>query len=244
MNAVAVARQLMTPSTAETVDVSSFRFFDSIPVGMDVAVLADRVVVYENDISRNGLEANAVYVVEYQRPRAGMARRQWAELELSHGGGRFETSREAVRIFQRPEVSGDLWWFSHARSLWMDGPINEFNLVDMIVGRVIGVYDPSRCTKPADTAEFDAAMAAYSEKRAFADGLPDDGDPDEFDRALDDYCVAMDRLVEDVPAPTLEHVLIKFELAKGRCPEGELFEEYRDAIVADIARLAGSGVAA
>lgn len=88
-------------------------------------------------------------------------------------------------------------------------------------------------------ATWSSALADYDAKRALSDGLPS-GDPGE-DAALEAYCLAMDHLIENAPAPDLAAVLRKHELATERCDGFGFITEFWQAIGDDIARLAGGG---
>ena len=77
------------------------------------------------------------FVVEYQHPRAGMS---WY-LFPTVDSRRLEIGREVVRVERwRPDPS--MWSFRHSGGFWVSGPLVEFNLTDMIVGRVVGIYRP------------------------------------------------------------------------------------------------------
>jgi len=81
-----------------------------------------------------------------------------------------------------------------------------------------------------------AAFAEYRAKRAYSDALPSGADDE--DEALDAYCEAMDKLIE-TPAPDLDAVSVKFEMAIDRCQDFSFFDCYAKAIAADLRRLAG-----
>ena len=111
-----------------------------VPPRHGVAVLNGVVVVYdESDLFRNDLVDGGYYVVEYQRPRACMAREKFAELFLTREGARLQVEREVVQVFAWTKPAG-LWGMRHSRSIFVSGPMQDFNLTDMIVGKVIGIY--------------------------------------------------------------------------------------------------------
>lgn len=95
-----------------------------------------------------------------------------------------------------------------------------------------------RLLVPTTSDEFEAALCDYQTKRALSDAIPL-GTAGE-DEALETYCVAMDHLIEEVPAPTLAAVLTKFELARERGVghNDGLLPDHRDALLADLQRLA------
>lgn len=67
-------------------------------------------------------------------------------------------------------------------------------------------------------------------------------DHPEVDALCDAYCVAMDHLIEAVPAPDLQAVVVKIDLARSRADalDEVLFRDHARAIIADIRRLAVS----
>jgi hypothetical protein len=97
------------------------------------------VVVYdEGGLNREGLEEGAYYVVEYQRPRAGMSWKMHRQLRSE----RVDTHREVVQVDRCP-WRRDHWITRHARSWLVDGPWPQIGLTDRIVGRVVGLYVPT-----------------------------------------------------------------------------------------------------
>jgi hypothetical protein len=83
------------------------------------------------------------------------------------------------------------------------------------------------------------ALADYQEKRSASDELPT-GDPNE-DAAVDAYADAMDHLIINVPAPDLQAVTIKTNLAIERSDGFGLIEDFWQAIRADLDRLSKKG---
>ena len=80
------------------------------------------------------------------------------------------------------------------------------------------------------------ALADYEAKRAASDAMPLGTEGE--DQAIDDWCGAMDHLIEDVSAPNCGAVATKLELALSRC-DG-LFREHSHAILNDLRRLAAA----
>ena len=68
---------------------------------------------------------------------------------------------------------------------------------------------------PPTTQSWMRAWTDYEAKRAASDAMPLGTEGE--DQAVDDWCVAMDHLIEDVPAPNCGAVATKLELALGRC---------------------------
>lgn len=65
-----------------------------------------------------------------------------------------------------------------------------------------------------DRQRWSEALGDYRLKRAASDAIPVDGDG--ADEAVDEYCRAMDHLIEHVPAPDLPAVITKLELMTER----------------------------
>lgn len=110
------------------------RIFTQVPLHHGVAVLDGIVAVYDEG-DRRELEEGAFYVVEYQRPRAGMS---W-EMHRRLRSERVDTKREVVRV-ERCPWKCDHWITRHAHSHLVDGPWPQLALTDRIVGRVVGLY--------------------------------------------------------------------------------------------------------
>lgn len=91
------------------------------------------------------------------------------------------------------------------------------------------------------TLGWEDAVAGYVVLRAASDAMPEDAVGE--DEAVDRYCVAMDRLIEKVPAPHLAAVAFKIALAEERADpfEGCLFDKHTRGIVRDVKALAGVG---
>lgn len=102
----------------------------------------------------------------------------------------------------------------------------------------------------ADRAAWDRAVANYLHHRAISDALVGDGErladgTYECDRLVDNYCEAMDDLIDDVRAPDLQALLYKLDLAQERaggfCGGG--LPLHWKGIRADIVRFAARGLA-
>lgn len=86
---------------------------------------------------------------------------------------------------------------------------------------------------------WETALADYQAKRSHADAMPVGTDGE--DEALEAYVQAMDYLIEQVPAQTLEQLHLKIDLARARSDgfEDLLFDDHAKGIVADVFRLCG-----
>ncbi|KKC27317.1 hypothetical protein [Sphingomonas sp. SRS2] len=83
---------------------------------------------------------------------------------------------------------------------------------------------------------FDHAYDAYRKLRAFSDAMADD-DP-QCDAAMDAYCVAMDHLIENVRAPDIASLRIKFNLIESRCADhAGWFQTFREGFMLDLDQL-------
>lgn len=91
----------------------------------------------------------------------------------------------------------------------------------------------------ASRRRFEDALTEYQRLRKISDDCPL-GEPHE-DQMVDDYCVAMDHLIDEVPAPDLNAVIVKWELAQARA-EGfcGLIGDHEASIMADLRRLAAA----
>jgi hypothetical protein len=88
---------------------------------------------------------------------------------------------------------------------------------------------------------WETALADYRAKLAYSDALPE-GDSRE-DAACDQYCLAQDRLIDDVPAPGPRELAIKIEMALKRAEDFDatIFDIHAKGIAADFHRLTGIG---
>lgn len=108
-----------------------------------------------------------------------------------------------------------------------------------MVGAAIVVAAP---VAGVDRTVWNAALGKYRQARATSDSCPPDH-PSE-DALVDAYCLVMDQLIIDTPAPDWAAVLTKMDLIAERM-EGMVYDnDYPDAIRADVTRLARVEVAA
>lgn len=85
---------------------------------------------------------------------------------------------------------------------------------------------------------WNTALARYLAKRAASDDMPIGARGE--DEAVDAYCEAMDDLIENVPAPDADAIRLKLDLAWERAADFVgLFDDHRNAILADLRRVAG-----
>jgi hypothetical protein len=104
--------------------------------------------------------------------------------------------------------------------------------------------DAFRAERRTLQAAFDSAYQEYKRVRAISeafDGVGED-EPDgrcTSDRLNDDYRKAMDHLIQDVRAPSIEALVTKINLAEARSSDfGGWFEEHRRGIMEDLDFLA------
>lgn len=94
----------------------------------------------------------------------------------------------------------------------------------------------------AQQAAFDEAVAEYRRVRAIHDAIPlgTEGEDD----AVEAYCVAMDRVIEDIRTPSIAALRIKLELIESRM-EGFCGwpDEWHAAIAKDLDHLEGMAIA-
>jgi hypothetical protein len=120
-------------------DIRRMRAFESIPPRHGVAVLTGCVIVYDElALSLSGLENGAYYVLEYQRPVAGMS---W-DMFYSGRRTRLETSRDVVRL-ERFDHDPKLWLYRHTGNFWVSGPMDDIKVAEQIIGKVVGMYCPT-----------------------------------------------------------------------------------------------------
>src|SRR3546814_4130099 len=94
--------------------------------------------------------------------------------------------------------------------------------------------DPGRAPDlgPHFTSDWDAALAIYSTKRAASDAMRDAAEG--VDEAVDAYCEAMDYLIEKVPAPNLQALFAKIEMAHSRSADFvSMFDDHQTGIATD-----------
>ena len=129
-----------------------------------------------------------------------------------------------------PDVAALLWKIENM----LDGEIGE-DQISLLADarRILGA-------RPSGSAEWDAALAHYLASKAANDATPNDAPALVVDQAEEASASAMDRLIEEVPAPNAEALVYKLRLALDRAVgfEEDLFADHRNAIEADLQRLA------
>jgi hypothetical protein len=131
----------------------SLQIFESIPARHGVIAVSDGGVllrrgecaVYDElDLHLNELVDGGLYVIEYQSPRHSMPIAMFATLP----GARMKIDRKVVRIARHSRLR-DMWVVHplrpcpHARTfVCTDGPYEDFQLADKLIGRVVGILRP------------------------------------------------------------------------------------------------------
>lgn len=148
MMATAIAKiegaAIAPPLTPPEVDPLNLLVMSHVPHGHSVAVLAGAVVVYETD-PLSGLEEGTLYVIERQRPPRGMSaetyhRHSLTCPEIRRAPIQLRTEREVVKV-ARWHRDPRHWQYTTARG-FTEYPLYEWGLASMIVGRVVGIYQP------------------------------------------------------------------------------------------------------
>lgn len=119
--------------------------------------------------------------------------------------------------------------------IWLGHVIERAHLTKAMVAELLPYLHRFVATGSiADTslqAAWDEALRVYQEARAVRDALPMDH-PDE-DAAVDRYCEAMDRLVQDVRAPNGGALAMKLEFVRTRWHGFSLPEAWLHALMID-----------
>lgn len=128
------------------------RIFTSVPAGHDVTPLAGMVAVYDTDaLYRAEIVEGALYVVERQYPVSGMNFGLWLRRELEDNSPRSQpvsplrTSREVVQMVRGPKDTSH--WYRRLPSGFHDGPFPEWSAGQGMVGKVVGLFQPSHGSK-------------------------------------------------------------------------------------------------
>ncbi|AHE57407.1 hypothetical protein [Sphingomonas sanxanigenens] len=131
------------------------RIFDAVPHGYEVITVQERdecpllapgeVAVFDTSESCCGEIVNgALYVIEWQRPRAGMSWETYRRLECQY----LDVRRRIYRV-ERSRSDPSRWWIRplspRVRGVIQcgDGPFHDWHLTDKIIGRVVGLYRPT-----------------------------------------------------------------------------------------------------
>lgn len=129
------------------------RVFDRVPACHGVVaaehdtalIRRGEVAVYdEQSIDHEGLIDGAIYAIEYQHARGHLPQHMWAESP----NFRMQSRREIV-IVRRHSKLADRWMVhpvrEHQRGYFVvtDGPYEPVDLADKLVGRVVGIFNPS-----------------------------------------------------------------------------------------------------
>ncbi|NYD88887.1 hypothetical protein [Sphingomonas melonis] len=102
--------------------------------------------------------------------------------------------------------------------------------------KVSATYNALQAAGTGD--QWSEALAAYKAARAISDQCPIEHP--QVDALCDTYCMAMDHLIDRVPARNLGDVVTKIDLALERAGGSvdELFADHARGIIADVKRLA------
>lgn len=119
--------------------------------------------------------------------------------------------------------------------IWLGHVIERAHLTQAMVAELLPYLHrfvaTGSITDTSLQAAWDEALRVYREARAVSDALPMDH-PDE-DAAVDRYCEAMDRLVQDVRAPNGAAFAIKLEFLRTRWDGFSLPEAWLNALMID-----------
>lgn len=136
----------------------TLRIFEAIPFGFGVEPVRrdstmfriGEVAVYDEQYTsglepgHGALEDGALYVIEYQTPRAGMTWDMWWESNRKYGGrSSIACRRNIIQVYR-----GAKGWYSRAYGNDLgvfqlsDGPHDSIHLTDKICGKVVGIYRP------------------------------------------------------------------------------------------------------
>jgi hypothetical protein len=151
--------------------------------------------------------------------------RQWV---LLFGGGHDNPNSTAMMA----DISRATIIIDEARDKVNDAKVQvDIFTSEAFASRRQSVQKPSKAPS-----EWERALAKYVGLREISNGLSDDS-PD-VDSAVDEYCEAMDHLIENVPAPHAKAVKIKLELALERASGFvAMMPSHQSAIFTDITRL-------
>ena len=96
------------------------------------------------------LEAGAIYVTESQRPVASMSWEAWWDGRKGYCPSLLEVRRSVVRVGRCNWKGVEDRWMIHPLAnqqrgvfLCSDGPFDEIQLVNKIIGKVVGIYCPA-----------------------------------------------------------------------------------------------------
>lgn len=154
-------------ATSAVAPVEQLQIFGSIPPRFGVQAVelnsvmfrAGDVAVYDEmwaaERQAHGpvdslLETGAIYVTESQRPVASMSWEMWWDGRKGYCPSRLEVRRSVVRVGRCPWKGCEDRWMIHPLAtqqrgvfLCSDGPYDEFQLVNQIIGKVVGIYCPA-----------------------------------------------------------------------------------------------------
>jgi hypothetical protein len=134
-------------------DLSRMRIFTSVPEGsyIGIATLRGMVVIYdERPLHEEGVVAGAYYVRERQQPRSCRTWVSWLSDEWENRGSQagpaspLTIRREAVKAIRWPNEED---WSVRLPGGHVDGPYHDWAFGRDFVGKIVGVYLPTRSAK-------------------------------------------------------------------------------------------------
>ncbi|MCP3732047.1 hypothetical protein M9978_16605 [Sphingomonas sp. MG17] len=157
----AIAKRILT---ARDEREGGFRIFPAIPPRFGVIAVkysstmfrAGEVAVYD-ELWTSGkpqdeplVEDGGVYVIQYQRPTAAMTWDMWWAGRAGYCPSLLDVQYELV-VASRSSMPGreDKWQTRPLRDarpgvfICTDGPLDEIQLTNKIVGKVVGIYNPA-----------------------------------------------------------------------------------------------------
>jgi hypothetical protein len=144
------------------------------------------------------------------------------------------------RLLETPaaSITGNYFRCLAAVKLSADGHEMDDDLARAIEAEADAFLAEQRAQQVA----FDEALAEYRRVRAISDAMPLGAEGE--DEAIDEYCVAMDRIIEDIRTPSIAALRIKLELIESRM-EGFCGwpDEWHAAIAKDLDHLEGMAIA-
>jgi hypothetical protein len=121
--------------------------FGVFPVEYDCPMFrAGEVAVYDEMWDHHPLEDGGIYIIEYQRPAAGMSWEAWGSFETR---SRLDirrsmiTARRSARDPQHWNASPMAATNGRGMIIGTDGPYQDWQLAGQIIGKVVGIYNPA-----------------------------------------------------------------------------------------------------
>jgi hypothetical protein len=147
-------------AAVDDASINPLRIFTKAPTDRDSGVIVadlDGVLIREGEVAvydrhpmqagEEGLIDGGLYAIEYQNPVAGMSWEMWWD-KGDHQRSRIRISRKIV-ILRRHHKLAEHWVIhplarvGHGMIQMCDGPIPERILYDKLIGRIVGIYNPT-----------------------------------------------------------------------------------------------------